>query len=222
MTHALLDHYSSAKQNVIASGYREEIEWQSALNSEDFSESDLLRETAWVILCSGFREDVVRRHFDFISLCFCDWESARVIVECGETCVRTALSTFKNQHKLRSILDVAQVVSSSGFTTLKARIAADPIESLQCFRHIGPITTYHLAKNLGFHVAKNDRHLKRVADVYGFADAGELCEHVAFKSGDPISVVDIVFWRFSVLAPQWYKYLQMGEPIPDTTRANSH
>jgi hypothetical protein len=208
MTYPVLDHYYSAKQNLIASGYGKEIEWQSALKSEDFTESDLLRETAWVILCSGFREDVVRRHFDFISLCFCDWESARVIVGCGETCVRTAISRFKNPQKLQSIFEAAQMISSSGFLAVKVRIAADPIESLQRFRHVGPITAYHLAKNLGFRVAKNDRHLQRLADFYGFTDADGLCRHVAAKSGDPVSVVDIVLWRFSVLVPKWYERLQ--------------
>ena len=192
----------------MASGYAEEIEWQTTVKSDDFTESDLLRETAWVILCSGFREDVVRRHFDFISLCFCDWESADVIVACGETCVRTALSRFKNQQKLQSILEAAQIISSRGFPSVKLRIAADPIESLQGFRHIGPVTTYHLAKNLGFRVAKNDRHLQRLAKVYGFTDADGLCRHVAHESGDPISVVDIVFWRFSVLAPKWHEHFE--------------
>lgn len=204
MKTVVADQYNTLKQNLVAIGYGGEIEWQSKLRSDDFTESDLLRETAWVILCSGFREEVVRRHFDFISLCFCDWESADVIISCGEVCLRTASARFNNRKKLQSILQVAGMVSSAGFGSMKAQIAADPIEQLQKFRHVGPVTAFHLAKNLGFLVAKNDRHLERVAKFYGFSDAHELCHHVAVESGDSVSVVDIVLWRMSALTPNWF------------------
>jgi hypothetical protein len=196
---AAVDYYHFAKEAVISSGYGHEITWQAGAKSDGFTESDLLREAAWVILCSGFREEVVRRHFDFISLCFCDWESADAIVSCGELCIRTAIPAFNNRPKLQSLLDAAQTVCACGFPSLQHQIAADPIEALKRFRHIGPITAYHLAKNLGFPVAKNDRHLQRTASAYGFTDAAELCKHLADVCGDPMSVVDIVLWRFAAL-----------------------
>jgi hypothetical protein len=59
-----------------------------------FSESDLLREIAWVTLCSGFREKIVRSLFGKISLCFFDWVSAATIANHADICVATAMDAF--------------------------------------------------------------------------------------------------------------------------------
>ena len=62
---------------------------------------------------------------------------------------------------------------------------------------MGPATSYHLAKNLGFQVAKPDRHLNRISESNGFKNAHELCEAIASQTREPISVVDGVLWRLS-------------------------
>ena len=62
---------------------------------------------------------------------------------------------------------------------------------------LGPITSHHLAKNLGLQAAKSDRHLQRIADALGFGGVTETCQVLSEYSGDPISVVDIVLWRFA-------------------------
>ena len=72
--------YSRAREFVKAH-FNHEIIWQGAVRTSDITESDFLREAAWVIFCSGFRERTLRRHFSYLSLSFCDWESAEVISE---------------------------------------------------------------------------------------------------------------------------------------------
>src|SRR5262245_28178094 len=195
-----LSLYRTAEQYVYAAGYAWELEWQRQRTRQAFSEQDLLRESAWVVLCSGFRESVVRRVFDYISLCFCDFESAAEITRHRRACVDTASSRFGNCRKLHAIASIADAVYSHGFQTLQDRIAANPVIELQKFPYIGPTTSYHLAKNLGFNVAKNDRHLARFADTHGFADAHSLCDYLSQATGEPTSVVDIVLWRFAALA----------------------
>jgi hypothetical protein len=71
---SLLEFYRNAKSWVEQSAFADELRWQANLDQANFSESDFLREYAWVVLNSGFRESVVRKHFDFISLCYCDWQ----------------------------------------------------------------------------------------------------------------------------------------------------
>lgn len=44
---------------------------------------------------------------------------------------------------------------------------------------IGPITKYHLAKNLGVDCIKPDRHLVRIAKNNGFKDPFEMCEYIS-------------------------------------------
>lgn len=174
----------------------EEIKWQRNVSFSEFDESQLLRESAWVILCSGFRETVVRRHFDYISLAFCDWESAEAIVDSYPSCKISALAAFKNEAKIQAIVGVAQRIKEVGFSLLRTLIIANPIEELSRMPYVGNITVWHLAKNLGMDVAKHDRHLARVSMKLGFGDAHKLCESLAGMVGEQARVIDLAIWRY--------------------------
>jgi hypothetical protein len=52
--------YLTAKERVIEAGFANEIDWQEEVSLEDLDESTFLRESAWVVLSSGFRETVLR------------------------------------------------------------------------------------------------------------------------------------------------------------------
>lgn len=191
--------YEQAKRFVIAYGYGSEVNWQAARGRVDFTETDLLREAAWVILCSGFRESIIRSKFDYISLCFSDWVSAAEIVRNESNCVATAYRAFRNGRKLHGIVGVARHLVNVGFEIFKAKALGTPVACLAGLPWIGPVTACHLAKNLGFDVAKNDRHLQRLSAILGFPDAQELCKAIADRTGDRIAAVDIVLWRFMSL-----------------------
>jgi hypothetical protein len=60
--------------------------------------------------------------------------------------------------------------------------------------HIGGITKYHLAKDLGCDVAKPDRHLVRISAKYDMTTE-ELCEKLSNETGDSIAAVDFILWR---------------------------
>ena len=94
-------------------------------------------------------------------------------------------------------------VANTGFEALKIRIANNPLEVLQEYPYIGPVTSYHLAKNLGFSLAKPDRHLNRIAQTIGYSDVQSLCNDISSESGDSIPVVDIVLWRYATLRPDY-------------------
>jgi hypothetical protein len=190
-------HYRTAKERLLAAGFAAEINWQLEREFSAFTETDLLRETAWVILCSGFRESVVRDCFDLISLCFCDWESSAEICHSAAQCRATAHAAFGNSKKIDAILGTATIVHRAGFLHLKQGILDDPISSLQMFPFIGPVTSFHLAKNLGYAIAKPDRHLVRLASALGYSDVQHLCSSVSQATGDPIQVVDVVLWRYA-------------------------
>jgi len=192
-----INFYWSAKERLVKAGFASEINWQLGQEFASFTESDLLREAAWVILCSGFRESVVRQYFSFISLCFCDWQSAALICECAEQCRATALACFGNRKKIDALIQSARLLDQIGFAPFKQSILRDPIHSLQVLPYIGPITAFHLAKNLGFSSAKPDRHLERMAYAMGYRDAHDLCNALAIATGEPIQVIDIVLWRYA-------------------------
>jgi hypothetical protein len=193
--------FSVAREFVASAGPVGEVGWQTSRHYAAFTESDLLRESAWVILCSGFREFVVRKKFDHISLCFCDWESSEAIVNTAWLCQFSASASIGNRRKLAAITEVAHHIHTRSFPEVKRRIIANPIEYLQVLPYIGPITSWHLAKNLGFDVAKPDRHLTRLAKFLGYKDAHVLCASIAAMCKLPIMVVDIVLWRYLASGP---------------------
>jgi hypothetical protein len=160
--------YAKALQYVSQAGLDAEVSWQRSLVWETFNERDLLSQCAWVILCGGFKESVIRNLFDHISLCFCDWESASEITHSADACSAAALRVFRNKAKVGAIVEMANRVHTESFDCIKLAIHSDPIGELQKFSYIGPITAVHLAKNLGLNVAKPDRHLVRLAERVGF------------------------------------------------------
>lgn len=188
--------YSEAKFFGAISGFAGEAQRHNSQIFADFTESDLLREAAWVILCTGFSARIVRGVFDYISLCFCDWESAKSIVEAAPMCRATALSAFRNSAKIDAIIESAQFIDKTHFGVLKKQILLSPVQTLAGLPYIGPVTSLHLAKNLGLSVAKPDRHLVRLSKLTGFENAHRLCSTIASHTGDKVHVVDIVLWRY--------------------------
>ena len=68
--------YRQAKDMVLRAGFGEEISWQASVDFNSISESDFLREHAWVTLSAGMKERVIRNLFHAISSSFYYWESA--------------------------------------------------------------------------------------------------------------------------------------------------
>lgn len=60
--------------------------------------------------------------------------------------------------------------------------------------HVGDITKFHLAKNLGVDCAKPDVWVERVAAA-AKEDAHVLCARLSDESGDSVALVDYVIWR---------------------------
>jgi len=208
----LLEAYLTAHETVIAAGFASEIDWQDGLSLEAISESEFMREAAWVILSAGMREAVVRDRFDRVASAFLQWESARAIVQFRRRCIRRALVAFRHPGKINAIGEVAHLVVELGFESMRERLRPDALNELQQLPFIGPVTCYHLAKNLGIDVVKPDRHLVRMARAAGFVDPESMCRLVAEATGDRLSKVDLVFWRFATIRSGYLDWFQPTGP----------
>ena len=202
-TRKLAEIYLTAKEVVTTSGYGPEIDWQDTRQLTSLSESEFLQETAWVILCSGMREAVVRRIFKNISTVFMYWRSAAHIKDNAELCKSKALVIFNHPRKIFGILSVCKKVSELGFENIRHLIQTKGVDFLKTLDFIGPVTCYHLAKNIGLDVVKPDRHLVRITEATKFANPHDLCSLIAEMTGDKIAVVDLVLWRYATLNNQY-------------------
>lgn len=72
--------------------------------------------------------------------------------------------------------------------------APHDIDQLQELPWIGPVTVFHLAKNLGADVAKPDVHLERLARR-DRTTSQTLCRRLSRASGYRIATIDTLLWR---------------------------
>lgn len=215
MNSELLQKYDFVKTIVIDEGFQHEINWQRKVSFEELNEKSFLRELSWVILSSGMKTAVVEKKFGCISKCFFKWESASLIVNNFHKCIESAIQIFNNKQKMNAIIDAAIKINKHGFNNIKKSIKSNPIQFLQQFKYIGPVTVYHLAKNIGLDYAKPDRHLVRIASLYNYSNVQKFCNDISLCSGDSIPVVDIVFWRFATIEPNYLNVLNNLKIYPE-------
>ncbi len=202
----LAERYLCAKEAVIRQGYAHEIDWQDSLRFDDVTETDFLREGAWVILSSGMRETVIVGKFPGISTAFFQWDSAKRIAKHTKSCRRKAMDVFGHAGKIDAIIELAARVAGEGFGQVASSIRHEGPAFLQTFSYLGPATSLHLAKNLGLNVVKPDRHLKRVASAVGFDSPEELCATISQITGEAESLIDLVIWRFATLVSDYISH----------------
>ncbi len=188
-----------ARAVVTEHGFSHEVDWQDSVSLDLLTENTFLQEYAWVVLASGMREAVVRKKFPKISQCFYFWSSAEKISDHAEECIHAALRVFRHEAKMRAVVYTAGLIAAEGFRSFKEKLDRQPLQTLEELPYIGPITQFHLAKNIGLNVAKPDRHLVRIAQLFGYATAQDFCLAVARQTGSKIAVADLVFWRFATL-----------------------
>jgi hypothetical protein len=211
--------YMTAKKAILECGYAFEIDWQDSLVFDRMTESDFLREAAWVVLSSGMSEFVIRRKFPQISAAFLYWKSASQIAQSGSECSEAALRHFKHFKKIESILKIALHVHEKGFEVVYECIKQGGVSYLSQFPYMGPATSRHLAKNIGLQVAKPDRHLNRISEQVGYGTAEEMCADISRIVGDKIPVVDLVLWRYATLHEDYLRLFPILDPVETVRRA---
>lgn len=189
--------YFYAKNFVVKQGYFDEIEWQDGLCFDQVTESDFLKEVAWVILSGGMNENVIRRIFPALSNAFCHFASSYQIIKNRERCLLKGTGIFNNPAKLNAIIAIAHQIHSNGYDLFADKIRAQGVDFIRQLPYLGPITSFHLAKNLGINIAKPDRHLVRIAANMGFGCPIEMCKELSNLIQEKSAVIDIVFWRFA-------------------------
>lgn len=196
----LVRAYLIAKRHVIEHGFDGEVAWQFDAAMEPVDEPSFLREAAWVVLSAGMSEATVSRVFPAIAEA-CGGFDPEWISEHRSAARSACLAVFGHDRKIDAVLEIAVTARSLGAHGLRQALA-DPELFLRSLPYVGPVTWRHLAKNLGAPVAKPDRHMMRFAQAAGWQSVDDLCEGISSWLGDPVPVVDVVLWRWSVLHAQ--------------------
>jgi hypothetical protein len=210
----LCESYLTARETLVSLGFAHEADWQESRRLSSLSERDFLRQGAWTILASGFREATVRRIFPEISRAFLNWTSARSIAQHRAGCESRARRVFNHALKIRAIGSLCERVADEGFCNIRRKIESNGVEFLRTFAFIGPTTSYHFAKNIGFDVVKPDRHLLRLCKAAGFGSPNEMCRVISAITGDRLAVIDIVLWRYATVTSDYVRRFTLPQPVP--------
>lgn len=171
--------YRELRTRLIADGFADEILWAETVHPPE-SAHDLWSEYGFVVVSSGMKATVAREI----------WNRVALAVAHG----RRAVEVFGHPGKAKAI-DEFRARRSSRLMEFRAlRTDADRLAWCETLPWIGPITKYHLAKNLGVDVAKPDRWMERVAAASGETVEG-LATRLSLATGDRVATVDLVVWR---------------------------
>jgi len=175
---------------------------------ENNTDSSFIRELAWVIINSGFKETIARRIFPNLTNCFFNWCPNSICLN-SDTCINSSKKFFNNINKLNAITDSARIISTVGKNYLIHKLCLNGPSYLKLFPYIGNVTCYHLAKNLGYQTTKPDRHLIRISNFFNYTNSFDMCYDIHIITGEPLSVIDTVFWRFANLNEKYISKLNI-------------
>ena len=134
-------------------------------------------EAIYVIVNSGFRNSIA---VPIVERCM-------VALKAG----RSAGTEFGHEGKHKAI-DAIWAARESLFSAYQG--SDDQIAFLRSLPWIGPVTAWHLAKNLGGDHAKPDVHMERLARR-NRTTTKKLCERLARQTGYRVATIDTVLWR---------------------------
>ena len=193
--------YETAKKEVLNSKYAWEVNLVEKRVFEEQTPKDFLIEYVFVVCNSGMRNQVAEKIF--------------------ERYMEQGIVAIKHPLKKKAILEAEQDYKK-WFETLKIRKQHHTeLDFLGSLPHIGKITKYHLARNLGFDVAKPDRHMQKLAELFGYVDPNHMCIDLHMFTGGEyrVGTIDVILWRFCNLNPNYlemiknYKISNKGQDI---------
>ena len=171
-----LKRFRRLEAAVRVAGYADTIAWSEAIaapaTSRDFAEAAI-----YVVCNSGFRTSVALPVYQRCMVALDDGMSADTV--------------FGHPGKTAAI-DAIWLAKDTLFEAFNND--ADKVTFCATLPWVGPVTKFHLAKNLGVDVAKSDVHLTRLARADGVT-AQELCAALARATGYRIATIDTILWR---------------------------
>lgn len=182
--------YHRIKNELIKKGYKGEIQWyEEIIPLENLTSFSFFREYTFVVISSGMKNQVAEKIFKNF------WGYG----------ITFNFDAIKHPLKHKAI---KKVYNRLRFYFTHLLESKDKLKFLQSLPHIGDITKYHLAKNLGLNYAKPDRHLVRIANYFEYNDVQKFCQKISDLTNDKIGVVDVVFWRFANLHQNYLEIIE--------------
>jgi len=180
-------YYAIIKEAIIDKGYENEINWIN--NIPNPIDKDLFyKEYSWVVINSGMNNKIAEKIYKNF------WN--------------TGIPDFSVINHPNKNEALKKVYSRLNLYFIHFTKSKNKLMFLKSLPHIGDITKYHLARNLGLNYAKPDRHLVRISSLFNHINVQEFCKKLSVLTDDPIGLVDLVLWRFATLYPNYLELIK--------------
>lgn len=187
-----IDEFLDLRSKVILAGFGWELAWSESIRPCKDPDT-FLREYIWVVIHSGMKHEVARKIEGLV------WEVIERTKDIENITASGLASNLRLVYRHNGKTAAIAWMIKNRISVFKEYLAADDkLAFLESLSWIGPITKYHLAKNLGLDLAKPDRHLARISEKDG-RSCQQLCADLASQVGCRIATVDQVLWRASEL-----------------------
>lgn len=185
-----------AAKSYCEENYADELDWANSVSPATFKSmkaKQFLSEYCWVVYASGFKVSTIESIFPDLRAAFKGFELETLA---RMKSIKPVLAIFNNERKAASFLKGAKLIASDGFPGFKKRLRCEGIGMLERLPGIGPITKYHLAKNIGLvDEAKPDIWLVRAADACS-TTVQDLVSFLSEKYNMSRHAVDVILWRY--------------------------
>jgi len=186
--------FKIAEKFLRENGFGQEIDrFDNPRALDEMNDRELLQTYAWVVFSSGMSNAVIEAKWREITKAFRDFNPTKIL-EDPDAVRRNALDVFRHYGKVDAVIKTARLLLKEG-VALRSRIKEDPLNALDPLPFMGPVTKYHLARNLGFDYIKPDRLLVRLASKFEMTPF-ELCELIHQKTGRRLATIDAILWRY--------------------------
>lgn len=176
--------------------FPDELNWAKKTDSNTFKylkAKTFLSEYCWVVYASGFKVSIIEEKFPKLKCAFKDFDLESLS---RMRSIKPVLEIFNNEIKADCFLKGCKLLSEEGFSTFKIHLKNEGVDYLERLPGIGPITKFHLAKNIGLiDVEKPDIWLVRVADKHN-STVAEIVDFLSIKYKISRHVVDVILWRY--------------------------
>ena len=196
----VLKHFNTAMAWMKQSEYRDALEDLRTRTPDGLTRDGFLADYAHVVLVSGFRYRVVESLHPELRLAFWGYD-CDAIARSPEKVRDAALHVFGNKRKINGIIKTAIRLADSDWDEFKANATGlSHIAFLMRLPFIGPVTVHHLALSIGLGGIKDDVHLRRIAEEFGYGGGRDavvaMAETIRNVIDEPLAVIDGILWRY--------------------------
>jgi hypothetical protein len=199
LTDNYVDYFKKASE-FVNKFYKDDLNRISSTNFNELTPEEFFREYIWCVYTSGFNAKIVSKLFPSL------WEVYQPLLKTlmegelinSEDIIIQSMKICANKRKIMSIVDAANFcglkIKKLGWSIYRDTELDTP-DKLQNLPYVGPITCFHLARNIGLlDYVKPDLHLTRMAKNWNFKSPLDLCKGIQKEYDLPLGIIDLVLW----------------------------